>query len=257
MGKIREIIEYREMVIMLVKRNLRGRYKSSFLGFAWTFINPLFQLGVYTMLFSVILRSDIEKYPLFLFVALIPWMAFSGAVNDGSASIITEGSLVTKIYFPRQILPLVTTLNNFVNMLLCMIVVLFVCLITIGMNLTALLFLVPVILTEFTLALGISLMVSGITVYVRDVQHILGIVMMAWNFMTPVLYSIETVPERLRGLFMLNPMTPVILAYRDILYYKRIPEMNTMAGAFAAGCIFLIAGWVVFDALEKHFAEAL
>lgn len=257
MGKIKEILEYREMVKMLVKRNLRGRYKNSFFGFAWTFMNPLFQLVVYTLLFSVILRSDIEQYALFLFVALIPWMAFSGAVNDGSASIITQGNLVTKIYFPRQILPLVTTLNNFVNMLLCMIIVLFVCLITKGIDFTALLFLIPVILIEFILAFGISLMVSGITVYVRDVQHILGIVMMAWNFLTPVVYPIETVPDRLRGLFMLNPMTPIILAYRDILFYKRIPQMSTMAGAFAAGCIFVIAGWVVFDALEKHFAEAL
>lgn len=257
MSKIKEIYKYREMIYMLVRRDLRGRYKGSVLGFAWTFINPLLQLAVYTMVFSVVMRSGIEKYYLFLFVALIPWLALANSVTGGATCITSQAGMVTKIYFPRQVLPITVVTTNFVNMLLCMIVVLTVCGFSIGLNLKVLWYLIPIILIEYILALGIAFIVSGITVYFRDMEHFLGIIVMAWQFLSPVMYSVEMVPEQIQGFYKANPMTPVIEAYRQILYYKEAPEMETMLASLGMGVLFLIIGWFVFDRLEKNFAEVL
>ena len=255
--QIKEIYGYREMIRTLVRRDLRGRYKASVLGFLWTFINPLLQLGVYTIVFSVILRSGIEKYYLYLFVALIPWMFFATSLQGGAMCVLAQKDMVTKIYFPRQVLPIAHVTSCFVNMLLCFVVVLLVSLVTNGLNWIALPFLIPVMLTEYLLALGLCFIVSGATVYLRDLEHIMGIVVMLWQFLTPVMYSVDMVPEGLRGVFMLNPMTPVILCYRDILYFKQIPQMGNLLISAATGFLFLIAGWFLFNRLQKHFAEEL
>lgn len=118
------IYRYREMLINMVRRELRGKYKGSILGFLWTFINPLLQLVVYTIVFSNIMRMGVSNYEIFLFVALIPWMFFSTSVLSGAGSIIYNQSLVTKIYFPREILPLSVVTSNFINMIYCSVIVL-------------------------------------------------------------------------------------------------------------------------------------
>ena len=258
MNKLKEVYAYREMIISLVRRDLRGRYKGSVLGFLWTFINPLLQLMVYTMVFSVILRSGIEKYYLFLFVALIPWIFFSSSVTGGSSCIISQKDLVKKIYFPREVLPIAHVTTCFVNMLFSFIVVFFVIIISgIGVNLHAILYLPIIMIVEYILALGMAMIFSALTVFLRDLEHILGIIIMAWQFLTPIMYSIEIVPETIMPIFMANPMTPIIIAYRDILYYKQIPELNTLLHALILGIISLIFGSIVFDKLQRHFAEEL
>lgn len=256
-NQIKEIYSYREMIWMLVRRDLRGRYKGSVLGFLWTFLNPLLQLGVYTVVFSIIMRAGIEKYYLFLFVALIPWMFFATSVQGGAMCILLHKDMVSKIYFPRQVLPIAHVTNCFVNMLLCFIVVLAVCALGIGLNLATLPYLIPVMLTEYLLALGLCFIVAGITVYFRDLEHITGIFVMMWQFLTPVMYSVESVPEQLHGIFMLNPMTPVILCYRDILYYRTAPQLKNLISSIGFGIVFIVVGWFLFDHLQKHFAEEL
>ena len=123
MSKIKEIYDYREMIFSLVRKDLRGRYKGSVLGFFWTFLNPLLQLIVYSLVFSIIVRVQVEKYYLFLFVALIPWLFFSSGLTSGAGAIISNKDLVKKIYFPREVLPISHTLTNFINMLLSFTVV--------------------------------------------------------------------------------------------------------------------------------------
>lgn len=255
--RLKELYNYREMIWMLVQRDLRGRYKGSVLGFLWTFLNPLLQLAVYTMVFSVIMRSGIEKYYLFLFVALIPWIFFSTSVQGGSMCILSQSSLVTKIYFPRQILPIAHVTSCFVNMLLSLAVVLVVVGIANGLNLLVLPYLIPVMLVEYLLALGIALLLSGLTVFLRDIQYLLNVIVMAWQFLTPVMYSIDQVPEQVQWIFFANPMTAVIIAYRDILYYKTAPELNTMIMAVVMGLVFLVFGWFAFEKMQKHFAEEI
>ncbi|MBE6853426.1 MAG: ABC transporter permease [Ruminococcus sp.] len=255
---MKELYNYRQMIFSLVKKDLRGRYKGSVLGFLWTFINPLLQLVVYTIVFSVILPTNIEKYYLHLFVALIPWIFFSSSITVGSSSIIAQKDLVKKIYFPREVIPISYVTSCFVNMLLCFIVIFAVVAFSgIGFNPAALLCLPLIMIVEYMLALGVTLLTSAITVYFRDLEHILGIVTMAWMYMTPVMYSVDIVPEKYRGLFSLNPMMPVIQAYRDILYYARVPKLFTLTEAFVLGIFFLVLGWIVFSKLKKRFAEEL
>ena len=217
MKTIRELYAYREMIFSLVRRDLKGRYKGSALGFLWTFINPLLQLGVYTLVFSVIMRNGIKDYYLFLFVALIPWIFFSTSLAGGSSCIWAQKDMVKKIYFPREVLPISFVTSQFVNMLLSLIVVFVVLIVSgKGLNPIALLYLPVIMLVEYLMALSVAMLSSAITVYLRDVEYILGIITMAWQFLSPVMYSVEQVPEKMLPLFNLNPMTPVIVAYRDI-----------------------------------------
>ncbi len=258
MRVLSELFAYRQMLISLVKKDLRGRYKGSVLGFLWTFINPLLQLAVYTVVFSFILRANIEKFYLFLFVALVPWIFFSSSLNGGASSILAQKDMVKKIYFPREVLPLAYVTSCFFNMLFSFIIIFVVILLSgTPINFVALLFLPIVMIVEYILALGIALLSSAITVYFRDLEHILGIFTMAWMYLTPIMYSIDIVPKRLLPVFMANPMTPVVLAYRDILYYAKIPAMQTLILAFVLGVAILILGFFVFGKLKKHFVEEI
>jgi ABC-2 type transport system permease protein len=258
MKLLKEIYAYRTMIASLVRKDLRGRYKGSVLGFLWTFINPLLQLAVYTMVFSMIMRSDIEKFYLFLFVALVPWIFFSSCLSSGAGIIQAEKNLVVKIHFPREVIPIYYTTSSFVNMLYCFIIVIAVVLFS-GVQISFLAFLcLPLIMAvEYIMALGVCFLVSAITVYFRDLQHIMGILAMAWQFLTPILYPLEMVPDEMMPIFMMNPMTPVIIAYRDILYYGRVPELFTLLHAFVFGIVILVIGVAVFGKLKKRFAEVL
>ena len=258
MKTIKEIYAYREMIFSLVHRDLKGRYKGSILGFAWTFLNPLLQLAVYTLVFSIIMRSGIEDYYLFLFVALVPWIFFSTSLSGGAGCIRAQAGMITKIYFPREVIPISFVTSQFVNMLLSLIVV-FLVLLVAGkpMNIEALVFLPLIMIIEYMIALGMTMLISGVTVYWRDVEYFVGIVMMAWQFATPVMYGLDQIPQALVPYFNLNPMTPVIVAFRDILYYGKTPELATLISAILFGIGVIIVGWFVFSKLKKHFSEEL
>ncbi len=254
----KEIWEYREMVASLVKRDLKSRYKGSVLGFLWMFLNPLLQLAVYTVVFSTIMRMGIDKFYLFLFVALVPWLFFSTCLSAGTTVIFSQQDMVKKIYFPREVLPIAFTISQFVNMLLSFLVIFAVLIISgIRLNPQALFFLPLVMLVEFVMALGVTYLVSALNVYFRDLEHILGILSMAWMYLTPILYPMDMVPQQYVGLFTLNPMTSITVAYRDILYYGQVPHMNTLFHALAMGVLVLAIGQVVFGRLQRHFVEEL
>lgn len=256
MKQLKELYEYREMIFSLVKKDLRGRYKGSVLGFLWTFINPLLQLMVFTLVFSIIMKAGYEQYYLFLFVALVPWMFFSSSVQDGSTSILREKDMVKKIYFPREVLPIATVTSGFVNMLLTFIVI-FAAVFISGrtINMLAIACLPIVMLVEYILCLGIALIVAALTVYLRDLQYILGILVMALQYMTPVMYGSEMVPDWAMPIFRLNPMTPVTEIYREILYYGSVPQMKSLLSALLVGVLFIVVGELLFKKLQKGFAE--
>lgn len=258
MHLIKEIYDYRQMINSLVKKDLRGRYKGSVLGFLWTFINPLLQLVVYTFVFSVVLRAGIERFYLFLFVALVPWIFFSSAITTGCTCILAQKDLVKKVYFPRQVLPIAYVTSSFVNMIFSFIVIFIVLIVSgVGVNFAALLYLPIIMLVEFVLCLGMALLFSALNVFFRDLEHILGIITMAWMYLTPIMYKVEMVPEKFLPLFNANPMTPIIIAYRDILYYKQIPHITTLTHAFLLGIVILLIGNAVFSLLQRAFAEEL
>ena len=258
MNFIHEIYSYREMVINLIKRDLRSRYKGSVLGFLWTFINPLLQLIVYTLVFSTIMRAGYDKYYLFLFIALIPWIFFSTSIVGGAGCIWSQKEMVNKIYFPREVLPIAHVTCQMINMLLTFIVVFAAILVTRhGFNFVALLYLPLIILIEYILAMGITMIVSSITVFLRDIEYILGIVMMAWQFLSPVMYGIDMVPDNIARIMMFNPMYSVLSIYRDILYYKRIPEGKMLIQSAILSIFVLVIGFVVFEKLKRHFSEEM
>ena len=210
------------------------------------------------MVFSTIMRSGIEDYYLFLFVALIPWIFFSTSLTGGAGCILSQQDMVKKIYFPREVLPISFVTSQFVNMLLSFIVIFVVLIVSrYTLNLAAIVCLPVIMVVEYILALGFTMVMSAVTVYIRDAEYVIGIVAMAWQFLTPVMYSIDQVPEKIRWIFAFNPMTYIITAYRDILYFGKIPRLETLLSAVAIGIVLLAAGWTTFHYLQKHFVEEL
>ena len=255
---LKEIWAYRAMIRSLVHKDLRGRYQASVLGFLWTFIVPLCQLAVYTVVFGHILPTAIENFHLYLFVALIPWNFFSACLTGGASCVVQQQSLVNKIYFPREVVPIAYVTGSFVNMLYCEIVVFAVCILSgVHFSIAGLLCLPLVMAVEYILALGITMIISAIDVYFRDLEHILGIVAMAWMFMTPIMYDISQVPQGLLPIFRLNPMTNIVTAYRAILYTGGVPQFSTLAISLGIGIVFLAVGFLVFGRMKRRFSEVM
>ena len=166
--------------------------------------------------------------------------------------------MVKKIYFPREVLPISYVTSQFVNMLLSFIVIFAVLIVSqYILNPVAMLCLPVIMVVEYILALGFAMVMSAVTVYIRDAEYVIGIVAMAWQFLTPVMYSIDQVPEKIRWIFAFNPMTYIITAYRDILYFGKIPRLETLLSAVVIGVVLLAVGWTTFHYLQKHFVEEL
>lgn len=256
--RIKNIYAYRDMIYSLVRRELRGRYKGSVLGFLWTYINPLCQVVVYSAVFSVIFRVNIEKFYLYLVIGMMPWTFFSSSVQGGSTCIRAQADMVKKIYFPREVIPISYVTSTFVNMLLSFIIVFLAVIVSgFGFNPVTLPYLPLIMLIEYFFALGIALIVSSITVYFRDLEQIIGVLMMAWIYVTPIMYNMDYIPEQFKKLIVLNPMTPIVEVYHQILYYRMVPTTNYLLLAGGAGVLFFIIGFLIFAKLDKNFAEEL
>lgn len=257
MSLFKELYNYREMIYMLVRRDIRGRYKGSVLGFLWTFINPLLQFAVYAVVFSVLMRSDIEKFYVYLFVGFIPWFFLSNAIPVGALCIQNQSNMVQKIYFPRIILPLTIALTGFVNMLLSELVV-FAVLICSGVGISIHILALPLVMVvELLFVLGIVLIISALNVYFRDLAHIMDIVTMAWFYATPIVYPPEMLAGTAPWLLVVNPMAGIIASYRDILYYQRWPHFSSLTLAIVSGVVTVVLGTVIFQRLQRGFAEEL
>ncbi len=252
---LHEIYEYREMFKNLVKRDLRTRYKGSVLGFLWTFVNPLLQLVVFSAVFSTILRMNVDKYPMFLFVALLPWLFFANSTQSGTSLIMAHSNLVKKVYFPRIILPLAITTAGMINLVLSFLVA-FLALILFKIPVTSSLLALPlVMLVQFIFTLGFVFILSALNVYLRDIEHLWANLVMAWFYLTPIIYPLDMVPAKYISSFFLNPMTVFTLAYRDILYRGIFPNFMLIGNLFIISLLILIFGYLIFKRLERGFAE--
>lgn len=255
---IKNIWLFRDMVLELTHRELRGKYKGSVLGFLWTYINPLMQILVYAFVFSQIFRSGIESFHLYLIVSMFPFNFFTGGVIQGLGSIRYQGELVKKVYFPRQILPIVSLTVNFVNLLISFAIIYSILLVSgWGINLRIQGWLIPVMGIEYMFALGLAFLLSAVEVYFRDIEHIVSVLMMIWMYVTPMFYSIEIIPEKFLKFFYCNPMLYIISMYQQILYYKVTPDLTYMLRGLLFAISFFIIGSIVFKVLEKRFAEEL
>jgi len=254
---IKNLYQYRELLKNNIKKDIRGKYKGAWLGILWSFINPLLMLAIYSIVFSEIMKVDIKNYSMFMFVAIIPWTFFTSTITNGTSAMITNSGIIKKVYFPREIILVSFATSGAVTFLIsCLIMVAFLLLTGVGLSVYALIF--PLILIlQYFLTLGIILILSAITVYVRDIEHFVNIILMALFYGTPIVYSMEMVPDKIAWILYLNPMTSIISAYRDILFYKRLPDFNGL-GVLAIVIFLLVAvGLFVFDKLQRRFAEEL
>lgn len=255
--RMKEIYLYREMLLNLVAKELRARYKGSVLGFFWTFFNPLLMLIVYSIVFSFVMRSSIKNYAMFLFVALLPWNYLANSVLQGAASLVQNASLIKKVFFPREVLPLSVVLANLVNYILSLFI-LVPALLIFKVKLTAALLAFPVVLGLQTLLVtGITLLVAVGNVYFRDLEHITGVLVTVWFFLTPVLYSPEMMPQEARKFFALNPAAPLIEAYREIFFYGRWPDWGHLGYLALASTAFLFFSLYIFDRLQRAVVEEI
>lgn len=255
--RMKEIYTYREMLINLVAKELRARYKGSVLGFFWTFFNPFLMLIVYSIVFSFVMRMNIENYAMFLFVTLLPWNYLSNSVLQGAASLVQNASLIKKVYFPREILPMAVVLANLVNYLLSLIILIPALLIS-GVKLTVALFAFPIIVTLQTLLVtGITLLVAVGNVYFRDLEHITGVLLTVWFFLTPILYPTKLVPKEVQPLFTLNPAAPIIEAYRNIFFYGYWPDWGRLAYVALGSLVFLLLTLLAFQRSQRAVAEEI
>lgn len=254
---MREIYMYREMLKSTVFKNIRQRYKGSVLGFFWTFLNPLLQLVIYSIVFSTIMRINLENYSMFLFVGLLPWIFFSATILTSTGTIVNNSNLIKKIYFPREILPLAIGLSELINFLLSLLI-LIPAMIFFKINVTIAIVVLPVIvIIQLIMVLGFAFIFSALNVYFRDLEHILGVFMMAWFYLTPILFPVEMIPEGFLRLFKLNPVAPLMIAYQDIFYYGTFPQWESLFNTFIISVILLVIGMGIFGNLKYKFAEEI
>lgn len=252
-----ELYRYREFLKTSIKKEFRGKYKKSFLGVFWSFLNPLFQLLIYALVFPFILKNNVDNYVIFLIVALMPWNFFNMTILQSAASIVTNGGIIKKVYFPREILPISTTTSNLLNFLITGIIV-FVALLISGIGIGISIFVLPIIIIiQYVLQLGLAFIFSAITVYVRDVEYLLNVFMMLMFYLCPIVYSADMIPANFLPLFKLNPMFHIINYYRVILYDKQIPNMGNVFILFMICLLILILGYLIFQKCKKRFAEEL
>jgi len=266
--RIRELIEYRDLVRNLVGRDLKVRYKNSVLGFLWSLLNPLAMMVVFTVVFTIMLpQSALERFPVFVLCALLPWNFFSSSVMTSIHSVVGNAHLIKKVYFPREVLPLSTVLANLVNFLLALIV-LFAMMFALGTPLTRWALLLPVIIfIQLIFTLGLAFFLSTLNVFYRDTAAIMDVAMLAWFFLTPVFYPITIFPHyrTVLGLaldiqrltYILNPMASLIASYRVILYHGAPPALDFLFRTLVTAFAFLVGGYLIFLRYSRVFAEEL
>jgi len=262
-SNVKTLFSYRELLFSLTKKELKVKYRGSALGFFWSLLNPILTMLVYSFVFSIVLRAGIKEFAIFLICALLPFNFLSNSVNYGASSIIGNSNLVNKIYFPREIIPLSIVFTNLINFFFEL-AALFIVLGIMGYKFYMYLYLLPIIIfIQFFLVVGMTLLVSALNVFFRDLQHLITIIMMVWFFGTPIIYPLSMVPERFQYVIKINPMTIYAAYYRNIFYYVKYPEgagfPNTLETLGALGITLLIffAGYYVFKRLEPRFAEEI
>ena len=255
MSLVNDLRHYREFLKSNVKKDIRGKYKGSFLGVLWSFINPLLSVLVYAIVFPYIMRIKVENYLIYLITGIIPWTFFTSSINMGLISVLSNADIIKKVYFPRIILPISTVTSCLVNFLIsCLIIVLF-CLGS-GLGISFQILWLPLIaLIQYVMLLGFTFILSAIEMYMRDIEHIVNFILSMAFYVTPILYTPDIFPEKLAWVLKVNPMAYLVNAYRSIFFYQKMPDLIGI-GVVSIFSIFLfMIGYLIFEKLQKGFAE--
>lgn len=265
MARLAELWRYRELVRNLVMRDLKTRYKNSVLGIVWSLLNPLLMMLVFTVVFTVMLPANIDRFPVFILCGILPWNWFSGSVAGAVHTIVGNAGLIKKVYFPREVLPLSLVLSNGVNFLLAL-TILFPLMVVFHTPLTPWLLFLPVLIAiQIVFIMGVALIVATLNVFFRDTAMIMDVVLQAWFFLTPVVYDIKVLPQSkiILGLdvnvqrlaYILNPMGSLIANYRDILYWGAPPGLDFLLRTAVTAVLILVLGYWLFTHFAPQFGE--
>ncbi len=255
MSIFKNLYQYRELLKTNVQKEIRGKYKGSFLGVLWSFLNPLLMVLVYALVFPYIMRVPVDNYLVFLIVAIIPWNYFTTVITTGSNCVWMNAGIIKKVYFPREILPVSVILAGLINFLIsCFIILIFLIFSGIGLSIQ-ILWLPLIVILQSILSLGLLFILSAINVYVRDVEYIVTFFLNLLFYGTPILYTADLFPEKIRFLLYLNPVAHLIDAYRSIFYYQQIPNIFSIIYLVVISLASFLIGYFVFRKLEKGFAE--
>ena len=253
----KELYEYRQLLKSNISKEVRGKYKGSFLGVLWSFVNPLLMTLVYAIVFPFLLKSSQPHYTTFIVIAIIPWTWFTYTIMSGTNTFLVNAGIIKKVYFPREILPISIVTSGLINYLIsCIIIGIFLLFSGIGFS-VYILYLPLIVLIQYMLQLGIIFVTSSIDVYIRDAEYIINFIVQMVFYATPVLYSIDMFPEKFRWILRLNPLATIIESYRNIFYYKTNPDFKMLGITFIVSFIILIVGYAIFEKLKKGFAEEL
>lgn len=249
----------KDLFLQLTLREIKGKYKQSILGYAWVLLVPLLNLLVLNIVFQYFFRVPTGEIPyvIYLFIALVPWTFTASAISTATSSIVANDSLITKVYFPREIIPLTTIASKMVDLfLMSIILIIFLALYKIPFHLTSL-YIPFIFLVQLILITGVSLILSSINVYFRDIENILGVIITIWMYLTPIIYPPELIPENVRFLFGLNPMVGIINAYRNTILYGVPPPLISFSFSIIISIVLFILGIYIFRRLSRSFADVV
>ena len=253
---INNLYSYRQLLKSNVQKEIRGKYKGSFLGILWSFINPLLITLVYAIIFPIIMKSTEPHYVTFLVIAILPWNYFTTVISQGTTSVLMNAGIIKKVYFPREILPISVNTSGLINFFIsCTIIAVF--LICSGIGFSWYILFLPVIAgIQYLFQQGIIFITSAIEIYVRDFEYIVNFILNLLFYATPILYASNVFENSPFGFIIkLNPMATIINSYRDIFYYQSMPRIKSLIVVFLISFILFYLGLKLFKKLEKGFAE--
>lgn len=259
MKLINDLYQYRELLKTNVKKEIRGKYKGSFLGVLWSFINPLLTILVYAIVFPFIMRDRPDNFLVFLTIGIIPWNFFTVVMNQGMISIRTNEAIIKKVYFPREILPISVAVSGLVNFWISSLIILVICLVG-GVGISWHIVLLPIIsFIQFVFTLGLILALSAINIYIKDTEYIVQFIINILFYGTPILYNVSMFSSSKIISFLLNanPLGHIINAYRDIFLYHQVISIGSLVYIIIFALIVFILGLFIFRKLQKGFAEEI
>lgn len=249
----REIYRYRELIWALALKDLRVRYKRSVLGFFWALLNPLLMMIVLTLVFGTIMRFSIHHYAIFLLSMLLPWTFFTQALSYSVESMVGNASLLKKVRVAKVVFPVATVVSNIINFLLSLIpLALLVVVLRFPLHWTWIYLPVPM-LGLFLFTLGMSFFFAAVNVFFRDMSHIVQIILSAWFYFSPIIYSLDFLPAQDRWLFRINPMLYVLNGFRLSIYYGLLPSPQSVAVSLLCGVVTLAVGYGFFRRYQDSF----
>jgi lipopolysaccharide transport system permease protein len=250
---------YFPLIKKLTLREIKARYKQSFLGFFWIVLNPFFQMMIMSFVFSKILKMGNlgVPYPLFIYAGLLPWLFMVNSLSSAMNVFISDASLIKKIYFPREILVLSTLLAKTFDFFLSFLIFILMMIVFKVAFSPFILFFFLIFLIEFLFVYSLSLVLSAFNLYYRDVQYLFNLIITLWFYVTPVIYAVEFFPEKYRIVFQLNPMAVFINAYRQVFLGGDFPKWSSLGIGVLLSLILFFVAKKIFAKLEKNFADII